>query len=95
MEAGSRTPVAFSLPGESISKYGGQSAAPAKPVDAPAPQPRAGVILAKPSTLIETPLAWNGDGLLPGESISRYRGAPDETPVHHESSASVERRDGL
>ncbi len=89
-EAGPRTPVAFSLPGESISKYGGQSVAPAKPVDTRAPQARAGVILAKPSTLIETPLAWDGAGPLPGESISRYRGAPDETPVHHESFASAE-----
>jgi Rne/Rng family ribonuclease len=90
--AGTRTPVAFSLPGESISKYGGQSVAPAKPVDTPAPQPRAGVILAKPSTLIETPLAWDGAGPLPGESISRYRGAPDETPtpVHHESLAPTD-----
>ncbi len=95
VEAGSRTPVAFSLPGESISKYGGQSVAPAKPVDARAPQPRAGVILAKPSTLIETPLAWDGAGPLPGESISRYRGTPDETPVHHESSAECGGRDGL
>ncbi len=31
--------------------------------------------LTKPSTLIETPIEWNGDGLLPGESISRYRGS--------------------
>ena len=85
VEAGPRAPVAFSLPGESISKYGGQSSAPAKPVDAPAPQPRAGVIVAKPSTLIETPLAWDGAGPLPGESISRYRGVPNEAPVHHES----------
>jgi Rne/Rng family ribonuclease len=88
VEAGSRAPVAFSLPGESISKYGGQSVAPAKPVDARGPQPRAGVVIAKPSTLIETPLAWDGAGPLPGESISRYRGVPDETPVHHESFAS-------
>ena len=92
MESGTRPPVAFSLPGESISKYGGQSAAPAKPVDTPAPQPRAGVIVAKPSTLIEAPLEWDGAGLLPGESISRYRGASDEapTPVHHESFAPSE-----
>jgi Rne/Rng family ribonuclease len=90
VEAGPRTPVAFSLPGESISKYGGQSVAPAKPVDTRVPQPRAGVILAKPSTLIESPLAWDGAGPLPGESISRYRGAPEEAPVHHESFAPSE-----
>jgi Rne/Rng family ribonuclease len=92
VEAGARTPVAFSLPGESISKYGGQSAAPAKPADARAPQPRAGVILTKPSTLIETPLAWDGAGPLPGESISRYRGASDDAPApaHHEPFALAE-----
>jgi ribonuclease E len=51
-------------------------------------------VITKPSTLIETPLGWDGAGPLPGESISRYRGAPEET--HHEpvtsatTSASVE-----
>jgi Rne/Rng family ribonuclease len=88
------SPVTFSLPGESLSKYGGQSAArsPIQPVEAHTPQPRANVILAKPSTLIETPLEWNGDGLLPGESISRYRGFANEaSPVqpHSEPVASA------
>ncbi len=80
-------PRPFSLPGESISKYGGQSTAPTAtlPVDSRAPQQRANVVVAKPSTLIETPLAWDGAGPLPGESISRYRGAAvEETPVHQE-----------
>ncbi len=27
----------------------------------------------KPSTLIDTPIEWDGSGLLPGESISRHR----------------------
>src|ERR1700733_3903957 len=93
VEAGARPPVAFSLPGESLSKYGGQSAAPAAalPVDSRAPQQRANVVIAKPSTLIETPLAWDGAGPLPGESISRYRGATEEAPapVHDEPSASA------
>jgi Rne/Rng family ribonuclease len=78
--------VAFSLPGESLSKYGGPSATrtPAQPVSAP---PKANVVLAKPSTLIETPIEWNGDGLLPGESISRYRGSAGETPAPASSEA--------
>ena len=90
VEAGPRPPVAFSLPGESLSKYGVQSAAPTPtlPVDSRAPQQRANVVVAKPSTLIETPLAWDGAGPLPGESISRYRGAAEETPVHNEPFAS-------
>jgi len=91
VEAGPRSPVAFSLPGESLSKYGVQSAAPTPtlPVDSRAPQQRANVVVAKPSTLIETPLAWDGAGPLPGESISRYRGAAEETPapVHNEPFA--------
>jgi Rne/Rng family ribonuclease len=91
VEAGPRAPVAFSLPGESLSKYGVQSAAPTPtlPVDSRAPQQRANVVVAKPSTLIETPLAWDGAGPLPGESISRYRGAAEETPapVHNEPFA--------
>ena len=78
--------VAFSLPGESLSKYGGQAAArtPATPASAP---PKANVILAKPSTLIETPIEWNGDGLLPGESISRYRGSASEAAAPTSSEA--------
>jgi Rne/Rng family ribonuclease len=78
--------VAFSLPGESLSKYGGQSTprTAAPPASAPA---KANVILAKPSTLIETPIEWNGDGLLPGESISRYRGSAGETPAPARSEA--------
>jgi Rne/Rng family ribonuclease len=76
-----RPAVAFSLPGESLSKYGGTPRTAAQPADSPAPQPRANVVMTKPSTLIETPLQWNGDGLLPGESISRYRGEPNEKPA--------------
>jgi Rne/Rng family ribonuclease len=70
-------PVPFVMPGESLSKYGGESAAdnssntPSQ--SAPPARPSSGY---KPSTLIETPLAWDGSGLLPGESISRHRGRP-------------------
>jgi len=69
--AASAAPVPFVLPGESLSKYGGTSAAEeSKPaVQAPA---RAGSF-AKPSTLIEAPLEWDGSGLLPGESLSKHR----------------------
>ena len=65
----------FVLPGESLSKYGG------KPTDEPAKkeEPKAAARPAssfKPSTLIEAPLAWDGSGLLPGESLARHR-APE------------------
>jgi ribonuclease G len=98
-------PVApvFALPGESISKYGGQPAAkPSVPqVQDRAPQPRPGVVLTRPSTLVEVPLSWDGAGPLPGESLSRYRGevsAPPvepahEEPVAHENPAAIQNLD--
>ena len=81
----------LALPGESLSKYGGQAATPtpSQPVESRTPQPKANVILAKPSTLIETPIEWNGDGLLPGESISRYRGAAAEAPASFPSEVAA------
>jgi ribonuclease G len=76
---GRRSTAGFALPGESLSKYGGQTAkTPPPQADSREPQQRANVITSKPSTLIQTPIQWNGEGLLPGESISRYRGSPDE-----------------
>jgi Rne/Rng family ribonuclease len=60
------------LPGESLSKYGGTQAETAKPLtEAALPVRRS--ITAKPSTLVEAPLSWDGSGLLPGESLSRHR----------------------
>jgi Rne/Rng family ribonuclease len=84
-------PVAFALPGESLSKYGGQSAekAPVKP----AATPIAHAVVSKPSTLIETPLNWDGASPLPGESISRYRGGSEEklaAPVYEQESPVAE-----
>jgi Rne/Rng family ribonuclease len=88
--ADKRPSVPFALPGESISKYGGQ-AAPRTSAPVAPPPPKANVILTRPSTLIETPIEWNGDGVLPGESISRYRGTATEAPApsHHEVEAPV------
>jgi ribonuclease G len=74
------SPTPFALPGESLSKYGGQSAVEKAPVKAVAP-PTTNAILSKPSTLVEVPLNWDGAGPLPGESLSRYRGGV-EAPVH-------------
>jgi Rne/Rng family ribonuclease len=81
-----RPSIPFALPGESLSKYGGQAAPPPTAPAAAVSQPKANVILAKPSTLIETPIALTGEGLLAGESISRYRApaAPAPAPVHSE-----------
>jgi Rne/Rng family ribonuclease len=74
----SSAPVPFVLPGESLSKYGGTSAsdAPAPAATSAAPARPAGTF--KPSTLIEAPLAWDGSGLLPGESLSKHRNREPE-----------------
>ncbi|UWZ86320.1 Rne/Rng family ribonuclease [Occallatibacter riparius] len=62
-------PASFVLPGESLSKYGGTPAASAPKPEAPA-RP---VSRSKPSTMVESPLSWDGSGLLPGESLARHR----------------------
>ena len=69
------TPEPFVLPGESLSKYGGASEDEALKSDSavsPAPPARPASSF-KPATLIEAPLAWDGSGLLPGESLSKHR----------------------
>jgi Rne/Rng family ribonuclease len=77
----SAAPAAFVLPGESLSKYGGTSAEEAKPAAVPAARP---ANFAKPSTLIEAPIQWDGSGLLPGESLSVHRtrtAEPEGEPI--------------
>ena len=68
----SQAPVPFVLPGESLRKYGGTAAEDESP-RAAAPAPVRPSSNFKPASLIEAPLAWDGSGLLPGESISRHR----------------------
>jgi ribonuclease G len=65
----------FVLPGESLSKYGGEPAAKAAPQ---AGAPTRPAVTSKPSTMIEAPLAWDGSGLLPGESLARHRNRQPE-----------------
>ena len=77
-------PVPFVLPGESLSKYGGTAAeevAKSAPESAPPVRPLG---FSKPSTLIDTPIEWDGSGLLPGESISKHRTRepePEAAPI--------------
>jgi ribonuclease G len=77
----------FLLPGESLSKYGPapiQKSAPSRlilselPPDTSDPLPDRTV--AKPSTLIEDEIVWDGRGLFPGESLARHRQA-EAAPV--------------
>ncbi len=66
------------LPGESLSKYGGTTAETrSESISGAAVQTaavRTNYVAPKPSTLIEAPLDWDGGLLMPGESLSRYRG---------------------
>jgi Rne/Rng family ribonuclease len=76
----SPAPPSFVLPGESLSKYGGASSSSASHgADLPAPPRPASSF--KPSTLIDRPIAWDGSGLLPGESLSLRRPRQPEPEV--------------
>ncbi|HEX3470648.1 MAG TPA: Rne/Rng family ribonuclease [Silvibacterium sp.] len=85
------------LPGESLSKYGATPGAePRQPEAAAQPaQFKTNYTPPKPSTLIDAPIQWDGGALMPGESLSRYRGrekaetqavAPVTAPVEVEDS---------
>jgi ribonuclease G len=87
--ASSPEPVPFVLPGESLRKYGGAAADEApRAAEPPAPVRPSG--FAKPSTLIDTPIEWDGSGLLPGESISRHRNRQSEPESASEVAPTYE-----
>jgi len=82
-QRGHHAPAPFVLPGESLSKYGSAPGAETPKTAQKSPAPHRPASTFRPSTLIEAPLAWDGSGLLPGESLSlRRRGAepPVESP---------------
>jgi len=68
----------FLLPGESLQRYGGAPAEEEPKAKAESARP---AVTSRPSTLIEAPLAWDGSGLLPGESLARHRSAEPEAPA--------------
>jgi ribonuclease G len=78
--AASSTP--FVMPGESLSKYGGAPADGAPEEEtAQAAAPARSSSSFKPATLIQSPIEWDGSGLLPGESLSRHRAHENEPGV--------------
>ncbi|MGD0740898.1 MAG: hypothetical protein ABR957_14995, partial [Terracidiphilus sp.] len=89
---GHQAPATIVLPGESLSKYGGTQAGDASPSAPQSAAPPRRSFTSKPSTLIDAPIAWDGSGLLPGESISRHRGPqPEAEPdLPSESEAAAE-----
>jgi Rne/Rng family ribonuclease len=80
------------LPGESLSKYGAAPASePGRTQPATAPAFRPNYIAPKPSTLIETPLSWDGSSLLPGESRAASRESrPVRSAVEPQSETRIE-----
>ncbi|HET6170241.1 MAG TPA: hypothetical protein VFE01_08675, partial [Terracidiphilus sp.] len=78
-------PAPFVLPGESLSRYGGAPAENEPKSAAPTLPPPRTLPSSRPSTLIEAPLAWDGSGLLPGESLSRHRGRLPEQDAERAS----------
>ena len=74
------TPAPFVLPGESLSKYGGAPAEGTPPENASrrVALPVRPESSFKPTTMIESPIVWDGSGLLPGESLSKHRRHKDE-----------------
>jgi ribonuclease G len=88
LERESRTehqPEAFVLPGESLSRYGGTSVETPKKPAAPAPVRSS----YKPATLIEAPMAWDGSGLLPGESLAKH-GKSGDSSERAEASHNID-----
>ena len=80
-----RAPEPFVLPGESLSRYGGAPAETSR-AEAEKPAPARPASSFKPASLIESPIVWDGSGLLPGESLSRHRGtAPEPVSVPAET----------
>ena len=76
-----QTPVSFVLPGESLSKYGGAPTDGTAKPSQQTPERARPVSYSKPSTLVETPITWDGSGLLPGESLSRHRARQSEPAI--------------
>jgi Rne/Rng family ribonuclease len=87
----------FLLPGESLSKYGTgepQKPAPSRLVVSELPpdtsDPLPDRTIAKPSTLVEGEIVWDGRGLMPGESIARHRSREPEAKLSPSATVDAE-----
>jgi Rne/Rng family ribonuclease len=76
------------LPGEALSKYGGAPTENDRKPSREAATSGRPAVTSKPSTLVDSPLRWDGSGLLPGESISRHRERPSEPDAAQESQTA-------
>jgi ribonuclease G len=89
--ASASSPTPIVLPGESLSKYGGAPADGAPPVDVPrhVALPVRPESSFKPATMIQSPIVWDGSGLLPGESLSKHRKRKDEPASEATAEPSI------
>ena len=86
-------PIPFVMPGESLSKYGGAPAEPTGEEDAAqAALPARAASSFKPATLIQSPIQWDGSGLLPGESLSKHRSRQTEPAAEEQAELAVGNR---
>ena len=85
-----RLSVPILLPGESLSKYGGAPADETSKAAQKISTPVRPASTSRPSTLIEAPLAWDGSGLLPGESLSGRRARQSEPEITSEPPLETE-----
>jgi ribonuclease G len=90
-ERSASAPVPFVLPGESLSKYrrGDAPAAVAATQHKESPAPAAKPTF-QPSTMVTGPLAWDGSGVLPGESLSRRKRPRETSNAENFSSPAAE-----
>ncbi len=89
-------PLPFVMPGESLSRYGGARAEGAPTTAStelrPPARPKSSF---KPATLIESPIQWDGSGLLPGESLSRHGKRQAEPAPEVQIEAEAEARESV
>jgi len=82
------------LPGESLSKYGGRSERSPRTEGSGSRTAAPARGSSRPSTLVEVPTGWDGGAVLPGETLSRHRGAsparPSNGPTAEMKSAVAE-----
>jgi len=86
-------PVPFVMPGESLSRYGGARAEGASAGAAETTAPARPKSSFKPASLIESPIQWDGSGLMPGESLSKHgkRDAEPAPETQIEAEAEVQK----
>jgi ribonuclease G len=88
-------PVPFVMPGESLSRYGGARTEGSATGSAEVATPALPKSSFKPATLIESPIQWDGSGLMPGESLSKHGKRHAEPAPEAQIEAEAEGRESV